>query len=286
MNLIKRITILAAATCTVASLSGCDWLIESYCYEYGRGGGNREALRVACEAELADKQRQAETPPIPVPVDETPAPVDGVPEPPTSEPPTSPPDPPPPSPDPHRGEGARASAGSASVAAASRTSKPFGARLSGKRLGLPAVSTRPGGVRASNLVARGRFQISLGGDARLRRRFSRGRWIARADASYTLASGKLSWNGYMLLRFGRRGAGSVCLSVRGRRVRARPGKGFRMRGGFVALGGTGEAARIIVSGSFSDPGGGRSITLRGRSRLRLGTRRPLPALCAALAQMR
>jgi hypothetical protein len=146
------------------------------------------------------------------------------------------------------------------------------------------IFKRPGGAGATNVVARGRFSGSFVGDSRPGRRFSSGRWISRGELNYEIRSGKVTGDAYMLLRFKRRGAGSLCLSVGVKAPATKRGK-VRARGSFIALGGTGEGAKIVGSGSFSQLSGRRG-RLRGRGRLQTGTTRPLPALCAALAQMR
>jgi hypothetical protein len=172
-----------------------------------------------------------------------------------------------------------------STAAAVRPGKALRARFTAKSVTRPDFFKRAGGAGATNIVTRGRFSGSLVGDSGARRRFSSGSWISRGELNYTIRSGKVTGDAYMLLRFRRRGAGSLCLSVGVKAAGTKRGK-VESRGSFVALGGTGEGAKIVGSGSFSQVSGRSSGRLRARGRLQTGTRRPLPALCAALAQMR
>jgi hypothetical protein len=253
MSLIKRITILAALAAMTAGMSGCgpdyfNWLLGRMTdCAHGETAGTEEACNIGARGAPPEPDPEAEPSP---PVVE--------PSPPVVEP---------------------------TAAAAGRRGEQFRARFTGKPLGPIVALKRPGGAVISNLVPRGRFRVSFRGNSRLGRRFSSGRWTLRGDLNYKIRSRKLTGDAYMLLRFKRRGTGSLCLSVRGH-ARGIKNRKVQVRGSFVALGGTGEGAKLVGSGSFSQLSGRSSAGLRGRGRLRIGTTRPLPALCAALAQMR
>ena len=292
MSLIKRITILAALAAMTAGMSGCKigpHLLKALtACAYGTVG--------ACEDPYYDEDEEPgwggpppgeATPPpggVTDPAGEgTPGPAD----------PTAPPGDPTPPPGegmPPRGDRAappnevplHIARGSSAGAAGARGER-FRARFAGKLRGRLVTFKRPGGAGASNVVVGGRFRVSFLGNSRLGRQFSSGRWTSRGDLNYKIRSGKLTGDAYILLRFRRPGAGSLCLSVRGQ-ARVMKDRKVQARGSFVALGGTREGARIVGSGSFSQLSGRSSAPLRGRGRLRAGTRRPLPALCAALAQ--
>jgi hypothetical protein len=245
MNLIKRITILSALAAMTAGMSGCS--PADIDWLLGRLTGCAHGENAGSEEACDIGVRPIVPRPHPGP----------------------PPDPLSPVVDP---------------AAAGRRGEPFGARFTGKPLGRIVALKRPGGAVISNLVLRGRFRVWFRENSRLGRVFTSGRWISRGDLNYKIRSRKLTGDAYMLLRFRRPGAGSLCLSVRAQ-ARGMKDRKVQARGSFVALGGTGEGAKLVGSGSFSQPSGRSGGGLRGRGRLRTGTRRPLPALCAALAQV-
>jgi hypothetical protein len=172
-----------------------------------------------------------------------------------------------------------------STASAGRRGKALRARFTAKSITPPVVFEQPGRVGATNLVSGGRFSGSLVGDSSGGRRFSSGRWISRGELNYKIRSRKFTGDAYMLLRFRRRGAGSLCLSVGIKAAGIKRGE-VNARGSFIALGGTGEGAKIVGRGSFSQQSDRSTGRLRARGRLRIGTARPLPALCAALARLR
>ena len=253
MSLIKRITILAALAAMAGGMSGCgpdyfNWLLGRLTdCAHGEMAGTEEACDIGARGAPPEPDPEAEPPP---PVVE--------PAPPVVEP---------------------------SAAAAGPRGERFQARFAGKLRGNLVTFKRPGGAGASNVVLRGRFRLSFPGNPRLGRRFSSGRWTSRGDLNYKIGSRKVTGDAYMLLRFRRPGAGSLCLSVRGQ-ARGMKGRKVQTRGSFVALGGTGEGAKMVGSGSFSQLSGRTGGGLRGRGRLHTGTSRPLPALCDALAQVR
>jgi hypothetical protein len=181
---------------------------------------------------------------------------------------------------PYYGEYAKASR--AAAQAGQGPKRRFRARFTNRKTTMsPAIIRQGGGSIASNVLVKGRFRGSLLGGSKAGRQFRRGRWISRGDLRYDSTARIYGGAAYVLLRFEKRGAGSLCLSVRFTVKRLKKGR-FRERGRFVALGGTGAGAELVGTGRFTQTTGRRGGRMRGRSRLTTGAARPEPALCTAL----
>ena len=105
---------------------------------------------------------------------------------------------------------------------------------------------------------------------------SRGTFVAKYDG--TIESGTATSAGFIYVDFRDRRTGTACVSFRATYTnRAQDATGT-----FRALGGTGDAARLRVSGSVTEqfapqPSGEVQTSMSGRGRAGLGRRRGLPA---------
>jgi hypothetical protein len=142
---------------------------------------------------------------------------------------------------------------------------------------------RQGGVATIIGTSSGRFSVKAshlsGPLASIPPEFTNGRYTERFTILRLAASPTVEHaHNVALLHFSDRAGGSACIVMNGPLNLSTA----RVRLKFVVLGGTGEGAKVRMTGSASARIGSSPVRLSGHGKLAIGKPQPIPALCRNL----